>query len=696
MRKPKYALGGAGLLLSISILAAQAQIVQPTTPPDPPTFEAQGQVSFVGVKDIYEYKALPKYSEPAYITTNFVETGKLPPVAERLPKEPLVFKTSNMPEGVGVYGDAMRHVIGGRPQSWNFWGGLNYGWGGIDNGMNECLTRTGPLFQVKAEELEPLPNLAKSWEWSEDGYTLTMQIVEGIKWSDGVPFTTEDLMFYWNDHVLDPNITPTSGQSPESYGAGTTLEAPDDYTLVWKFKEAFPKQYLYTMAAFCPPPAHVLKPMHPTYNKDMTVEEYVSWPAPEYMNFPVLGPFTNVEYRPDDIVIQRRNPYYWKVDEAGNQLPYLNELHYRLSTWADRDVQTVAGTADLSNLEQPENYVEALKGAASDSAPARLEFAARLLGYGLYLNLSGNGWGEPDARGQAVRELNRNLDFRKGVTTAIDRVRLGESLVKGPFTAIYPGGIFGGTAFYDKASTVYYPYSIEQAKAYFEAAGLADTDNDGFYNWPAGSAAGTGNVEIKLLAIGEYGTDKNLAEGVIAMMEAAGLRVIADFVANAQRDPIRDAGQYDWNVNRFNTAELLTVVQNTAALAPTGPRIAMQHRVGTDGTLDLLPFEQEMVDIVAKFNVSLDAAERVELMKQYQKLHTENVWIVGLTQYPGALILNKRLANIPSGTPPFQFNWSEDSLMRERIFVPTDKQPGYEQYPDALPAAPGTNGVVTQ
>ena len=158
-----------------------------------------------------------------------------------------------------------------------------------------------------------------------------------------------------------------------------------------------------------------------------------------------------VEYRPDDIVIQRRNPYYWKVDEAGNQLPYLNELHYRLSTWADRDVQTVAGTADLSNLEQPENYVEALKGRRWIRLPARLEFAARLLGYGLYLNLSANGWGEPDARAQAVRELNRNLDFRKGVTTAIDRVRLGESLVKGPFTAIYPGGLFGGTAYYDKA-----------------------------------------------------------------------------------------------------------------------------------------------------------------------------------------------------------------------------------------------------
>lgn len=696
MMNRKLALSGA-LMLGVSLFATQAlSQVAPTTPPDPPKFDAQGQVQFVGVKDIYEYRALPEYHEPAYITANFVDKGKLPPVAERLPKEPLVFKTGNMPDGIGVYGEVMRHVIGGRPQTWNFWGGLNYGWGGIDNGMNECLTRTGPLFEVKAEELEPLPNLAKSWEWSEDGHTLTMHIVEGIKWSDGDPFTTEDLMFYWTDHILDPAITPTSGQSPESYGEGTTLEAPDDYTLVWTFKDAFPKQYLYTMAAFCPPPAHYLKPMHPTYNKDVTVEQYASWPPPETMNFPVLGAWTPVEYRPDDIVIQRRNPYYWKVDEAGNQLPYFNELHYRLSTWADRDVQTVAGTADLSNLEQPENYVEALKGAALETSPARLEFAARLLGYGLYLNLSANGWGEPDARAQAVRELNRNLDFRKGVTTALDRQRLGESLVKGPFTAIYPGGLFGGTAFYDKASTVYYPFSIEQAKAYFEQAGLADTDGDGFYNWPAGSAAGTGNVEIKLLAIADYNTDKNLGEGVIAMMEAAGLRVIADFVPNSQRDPIRDAGNYDWNVNRMNTPELLTVVQNTAALAPTGPRIAMQHRAGTDGSIDLLPFEQEMVDIVAKFNASQDPAERVELMKQYQKLHTENVWMVGLTQYPGALILNKRLANVPTGTPPYMFNWSEDTLMRERMFVPADKQQDYEQHKDSLPGAPGAPGAVTE
>ena len=165
MRTYAMALGGAGLLLSASVVAAfAAGTEKPTLPPDPPKFEAQGQVDYVSQADIFEFKALPDYHEPDWVTKNFVDAGKLPPVKDRLPKEPLVYKIANMPDGVGVYGDVMRHVIGGRPEGWNYIGGQSQGWGGIDIGLSECLTRTGPLFQVKADELEPLPNLAKSWD----------------------------------------------------------------------------------------------------------------------------------------------------------------------------------------------------------------------------------------------------------------------------------------------------------------------------------------------------------------------------------------------------------------------------------------------------------------------------------------------------------------------------------------------------
>ena len=695
MSNRKLALAGA-LLLGVSVIATQAlgQAVAPTTPPDPPAFDAASKVEFVGAKDLWEYKALPEYHEPDWVTKNFVDKGLLPPVKDRLPKEPLVFKTGTMPDGIGVYGDSMRHVIGGRPQTWNFWGGLNYGWGGIDNAMNECLTRTGPLFEVKAEEIEPLPNLAKSWDWSADGHQLTMHLIEGAKWSDGVAFNADDVMFYWEDNISDPNVKPLNSNGPDSFGVGTTLKKIDDNTVLWTFKEAFPKQYLYTMAygGFCPLPAHILKPMHPKYSKN-TYDQYQNAFPPEYMNFPVMGAWVPVEYRPDDIVVLRRNPYYWKVDENGNQLPYLDENTYKLSTWADRDVQTLAGTADLSNLEQPENYVESLKKAADPASPARLEFGQRLGGYILALNFSANGAGDPDARAQAVRDLNRNVDFRKAVTTAIDRQRLGDSLVKGPFTQIYPGGILAGTAFYDKASTVYYPYSVEQAKAYFAAAGLTDTDGDGFVNFPAGVAGG-GNVEIKILGITDFGSDRNLTEALISMMQDVGLKVIADLQSNTQRDALRDASKYDWVVNRLDNVELLTVVQNTAALAPTGPQIAINHRAGTDGSLDLMPFEQQMVDIVNKFNASQDAAERVDLMKQYQKLYTDNVDVIGLVQYPTALILNKRFANVPKGAPVHEYQYSEDTIMRERMFVPTDKQADVELEPDTLPGKPGDPGPV--
>ncbi|HTJ56171.1 MAG TPA: ABC transporter substrate-binding protein [Devosiaceae bacterium] len=689
---------GAGLLIGASVFAVQAQeLAAPTTPPDPPKFLAQSLPTFVEPKDIFAFKALPAYHEPDWVTKQFVDAGKLPPVKDRLPKEPLVYSAANMPDGIGTYGDVLRHVIGGRPEGWNYSAGQTQGWGGIDIALSECLTRTGPLFEVKADSLEPLPNLAKSWDWSKDGHQLTMHLIEGAKWSDGVPFTADDLMFYWEDNVLDPNVSPLNGATPETFGKGTTLKKVDDYTVLWTFSSAFPKQMLYAMAygTFCPGPAHVLKPQHPKYSKN-TYEQYKNSVPPEFLNIPTMGAWVPVAYRPDDIIVMRRNPYYWKVDSDGNQLPYLDELEYKLSTWADRDVQAVAGTGDFSNLEQPENFVESLKKAANPSAPARLQFGARTIGYSLYPNLSGNGWGEPDARGQAVRELDRNEDFRRAITYAIDRDHLDQSLVKGPFTAVYPGGLYAGTAFYDKASTVYFPFSLESAKAELAKIGLVDTDGDGIVNFPK-STPGVGgqNVQVTLLINGDYQTDKSVGEGVVAAMQALGISVLPNIVAGNQRDALQQSGKFDWAVMR-NQSELISVVQNTPTLAPTGPSTSWNHRAGKDGTVDLLPWEQQMVDVVDKFIASQDPAEKTELMKQYQKLYTTYLPAIGLTQYPGALIVNKRFANVPAGTPIFMFNWAEDAVMRERMYVPKDKQQNYELFPHTLPGKPGIgNGPIS-
>lgn len=96
---------------------------------------------------------------------NFVDTGKLPPVKDRLPKEPLVFKTDNMVDGTGVYGDL--HPLrcatssAASPRDGTTAPARRKAGSGIDIGLSECLTRTAPLFQVQAKDTEPLPNLAK-------------------------------------------------------------------------------------------------------------------------------------------------------------------------------------------------------------------------------------------------------------------------------------------------------------------------------------------------------------------------------------------------------------------------------------------------------------------------------------------------------------------------------------------------------
>ena len=518
---------------------------------------------------------------------------------------------------------------------------------------------------------------------------LTVHLIEGAKWSDGAPFTTADTEFYYNDIVNDAEVTPLMGATVDTYAGGVYANV-DDKTFTLTFPTAFPESVLYNMAYgnFCPGPSHILKPQHPKYGGKDYETFRNSIPA-DYMNLPVMGGWVVVEHRPDDIVVLRRNPYYWKVDEAGNQLPYLDEMQYRLSTWGDRDVQAVAGTGDFSNLEQAENYVESLKKAADPASPAKLAFGPRTIGYTLLPNLSGNGWGEPDASQQAVRDLNRNLDFRKAISYGLDRQRLGDSLVKGPFTAIYPGGIYAGTSFYDKASTVYYPFDVASAKASLEAAGLTDSDGNGFVN-----VAGGGDLNVTLLTQSDYATDKNLAEGVVAMMGDIGVKVSLNALIGKDFDNARDSGKYDWIVVR-NGTELITVVQNTTALAPVGPSTDVNHRANPAGEMDLLDYEKDLVDTVNKFTASRDTAEKIELMKHYQNVYTTNLDGIGLTAYPGALIINKRFANIPAGAPIFMYNWAEDNIIRERVFVPADQQIGAELHPNTLPGAPGSAGPVT-
>lgn len=649
-------------------------------------FDAAALTGRFTTTDLVGFRALPRYSEPDWVTRDFVRTGRLPPVAQRLPQEPLVYGPGAMPDGPGVYGDVLRQVTGGRPEGWNYSAGQSQGWGGIDLATMECLTRTGPLFLVDPARLEPLPNLARSWQWSSDGHQLTMQLVEGARWSDGHPFTSDDVMFYWTDNVLDSNVSPLNGASPDSFGPGTRLEALGPYTIRWTFQRPFPRDYLYQMAygKFCPGPAHVLRLLHPRYNPRSSYQAYkLAFPASR-MNFPVMGAWVVTEYRPDDILILRRNPYYWKVDARGRQLPYLDEVQYRLLGWSDRDIQVMAGGSDLANVDAPATFAEVLRGAARPGASYRAVFGPRTIAYAVQFNLSGNGWGSPDARGQAIRQLNRDVRFRRAVSRAMDRVALGATQIGGPFIKPYPGGLLESAPFYDAAATRRYGYDPVAARALLAELGLVDRDGDGFVNHPAAQFGGA-NVTIVLTASPDSVIERSLAEGIQLLARDVGLRVVLRFASGPQRDALRASGQFDWVLQRNETTELNTVVQGADALAPTGPFTHAYHRAGPSGRLDLLPHERRMLDLVRAFIATPDQGQRRRLMRLYQQVSTENVDAAGLIQFSGGVLIDKRFANVPVGTPVIMFNWAEDAIMRERLWVPRARQSGYELRPHTLP-----------
>ena len=101
--------------------------------------------------------------------TEFVKAGKLPPVEERLPKEPLDRRHLDDHRRSRGLWRTLRHVIGGRPQGWNWIAGRHQGYGGTEHSTMMCLVRTGPMWMLTPEKVEPLPQLAKSWDWSDDG-----------------------------------------------------------------------------------------------------------------------------------------------------------------------------------------------------------------------------------------------------------------------------------------------------------------------------------------------------------------------------------------------------------------------------------------------------------------------------------------------------------------------------------------------
>ncbi|MCB0080897.1 MAG: hypothetical protein KDE47_08210, partial [Caldilineaceae bacterium] len=274
-------------------------------------------------------------SHEAPMLAEKVAAGELPPLEERIPAEPLIIT----PYGeIGQYGGTMHRFDTSKD------GGhltmFQYGY--------------SPVHWVQ-DGLDKRPGLAKGWDFNEEKTEYTLLFREGTRWSDGEPFTTADFMYWWEEMVLNPEHPDVPPDYLISGGELAEITAVDDYTLNIKF--AAPAPLLLDRLAMWPNgmlpgserlfvPRHYLEQFNPNYSDEYDTfeihDEKMDWRAnPEA---PVLNPWMPVEYEPGTRMILERNPYYYGVDTAGNQLPYIDTIDVTfIEDWEVGKLRVLAG-----------------------------------------------------------------------------------------------------------------------------------------------------------------------------------------------------------------------------------------------------------------------------------------------------------------------------------------------------------------
>ena len=457
-----------------------------------------------------------------------VAAGNLPPVEDRLPKNPAVVTPVNE---VGIYGGDLRvGFVGSDP-----------GWGGM------CfITAWENLVIWKPDFSGVVPNIAEGWEINDDITEYTFHLRKGIKWSDGVGFTADDIMFYVEDVLFNEEISvsgPAASWLPQEGAEDFVAEKIDDYTV--KFKFAVPNGvFLYQLATWAGRhitwyPKHYLMQYHKDYNEnveDLLAEErdvetwpdlfnkYAAGPTSDMLNFykyperPVLFPWMVDEPLGNGTVISLvRNPYYWKVDTEGNQLPYIDTVTG--FSYPDAESRTAAMlNGDLDFLKDAGEanraaYYEAMEAGKPIAISTLISDSANT--NSIHFNRSID---DP-----MKAEVFADKNFRIGMSYAINREEIIEIVHKGQGTPAQVAPLESSPLYNGQLATQYLEYDVDRANEYLDMV-LPEKDEAGYRQSPNGERF---SIIFSISNDLSYGANwVQVAELLIGYWEAVGVEVI--------------------------------------------------------------------------------------------------------------------------------------------------------------------------
>ncbi len=457
------------------------------------------------------------YNE-APMLRELVENGTLPPVEDRLPTNPMLIQ---LHDEVGIYGGTWRMGL------------IGLGSAAIirSYACYEGLLRWDPTWS------RILPNLAQSYDVNEDASEFTFHLRKGLRWSDGYNFTADDILFWYEDDLLNEELHPSINNLFKVNDTPGVVEKMDNHTVKFSFVGPY-GLFPFHLASvsidwIASRPKHYMKQFHIDYNSEginelieeagvdtwvqlynIKFNQYLNPDKPNMHAWTLQNSYSgNASF-----VWMERNPYYWKIDTEYNQLPYIDRINF--TVYSSKDALRIAamdGQIDMqhSSLEITENYHDYIGNMTAGDYSIYNLLDSRSNAMAINLNLLHE---DP-----VLRSIFSNKTFRIALSHALNRTEIIEQVYGVDLEPRQPAPRLESPYYRNKLETQYVQFNLTLANELLDIAGYNETDVEGYRLTPDGHRI---NFTIS------YETSSTKADLVAEYWNSLGISVIVVQVTN--------------------------------------------------------------------------------------------------------------------------------------------------------------------
>ncbi len=591
---------------------------------------------------IIEFNESPDLAE-------LVEKGELPPIEERLPDEPLVVVPY---EEIGQYGGIWRMVMLG-PTGTGHPSALMF---------NDGLLKFAPN-----SETTVYPNLAEKVEMKDDGKTFVFHLRKGIKWSDGSPLTADDVIFWYEDILLNKDLTPIVPAWLTMGGKTVEVRKIDDFVVSFSFVEPHATflqnlayQSIWNEVVFAP--KHYLKQFHPKYTPKDRLDEltresgFDSWyqlfqnqndvwlnpDRPVVYGWKVVSPIRGGSTQ----VTFERNPYYWKIDTEGNQLPYINKVVVAIVTEQEvARMKALSGEIDMQGFpiaQAPQDHVLLMEGRERGGyrvIPVRIT-EPNVFALGFNLN----------HKDPVLRNIFSDPRFRIAMSLAINRREItGIVYLDQPKEPRQVAPLPESPFYYEPAAKNYIEYDPATANKLLDETGLTERDKDGFRLRPDGKT---------LIVAIEVMRDRFDFVDALELIKSYWEKIGVKTVVKTEERPLlftriqaaeHDAAVYftGGGLNPLLEGRYIIPCSNLVANIQA-PLWGLWYTTGGKSGEEPPEEVKKQMELFDKARVTISLSEQQKYMEEILKINAQNLYVIGICdRAPVPWIVKNNFHNVP-------------------------------------------------